>query len=299
MEDRLTGTGRGGGGATALAILAVILGITAGWWTLALWPLPAAAPDWLVRTRAACFGARPDGLPDAGGWVLLIGEPLGLIAILSIVWGTAVRAGLATLARSGIGRLTLGAASLALLVGITAAGARVRRAQDSEFQANQGALATDYPRLHRVAPPLRLLDQRGDSVALTQFRGRPVLVAFAYAHCQTVCPVVVHDVLEAQARARAPALAVLVVTLDPWRDTPQRLGYIAESWGMSGEAHVLSGAVETVERVLDDWGIPRERDRSTGEITHPTPIYLIDREGRIAYVATGGAGVIGELVRGL
>jgi cytochrome oxidase Cu insertion factor (SCO1/SenC/PrrC family) len=111
--------------------------------------------------------------------------------------------------------------------------------------------------------------------------------------------VVVHDVLEAQARARAPALAVLVVTLDPWRDTPQRLGYIAESWGMSGEAHVLSGAVETVERVLDDWGIPRERDRSTGEITHPTPIYLIDREGRIAYVATGGAGVIGELVRGL
>src|SRR5688500_19433216 len=68
----------------ALTALAAILVITAAWWALALWPA-AAEPEWLARTRAACFGSERGGLPDAGGWVLLVGEPIGmLVAPLAI-----------------------------------------------------------------------------------------------------------------------------------------------------------------------------------------------------------------------
>src|SRR3990172_6306176 len=52
---------------TALGALGFILAVTAAWWALALWPLPDAAPAWLVRTRAVCFGALRDTLPSAAG----------------------------------------------------------------------------------------------------------------------------------------------------------------------------------------------------------------------------------------
>ena len=74
----------------AVVALGVILAVTATWWALALYPAGAAAPQWLLRTRLACFGAGPDALPNAGGWVLLVGEPLGMLGILVVGWRAAL-----------------------------------------------------------------------------------------------------------------------------------------------------------------------------------------------------------------
>jgi cytochrome oxidase Cu insertion factor (SCO1/SenC/PrrC family) len=93
----------------------------------------------------------------------------------------------------------------------------------------------------------------------------------------------VHDALAVQ-RER-PGLVVLVVTLDPWRDTPARLPSIAGSWEMGESAHLLSGAVADVEGVLDAWAIPRSRDVTTGDVTHATFVYLVGRDGRLAWKA--------------
>ena len=64
--------------ALGLSLLAAVGGITAAWWALALWPLDAGAPTWLVRTRFVCFGSSENGLPHAGGWIALIGEPIAI-----------------------------------------------------------------------------------------------------------------------------------------------------------------------------------------------------------------------------
>jgi hypothetical protein len=77
----------------ALWALAVIAMITASWWTLALWPT-ADAPAWLVLTRETCFGTAATGLPDAGGWLALTGQPLGMLLVLFAGWGHDVKAGL-------------------------------------------------------------------------------------------------------------------------------------------------------------------------------------------------------------
>ena len=52
--------------------------------------------------------------------------------------------------------------------------------------------------------------------------GRPVVVTFAYAHCTTICPVIVSEVLGARDKLALHKPVVLIVTLDPWRDTPAR-----------------------------------------------------------------------------
>jgi protein SCO1/2 len=287
--------GAAGSGGAALAALAVILLVTAAWWALALWPAEASARSaWLERARAVCFGVGRDGLPDAGGWALLVGEPLGMIAVLVAVWGDRLRLGLRSLAASAAGRGVLTAVALSVMLGIAAVVGRVR-ASAPAASAETSALR----RIDRPAPQLRLVDQHGDSVGLAEFRGRPVMVGFAYGHCETVCPTVVRNMLDARARARAAAPAILLVTLDPWRDTPRRLASLAAAWRLSDDARVLSGEVESVNRAIDAWGVMRSRDARTGELVHAPDVFLVDREGRLAYRVSGGAALLAELMREL
>ncbi len=284
---------------TAVGALALIAAITAAWWALALWPLPAEAPGWLARTRYVCFGTTSSGLPNGGGWVLLIAQPLSLIAVLMAIWGGAVRDGLRAAAARRWGRVALRGAVVALLVGVTAAAWRVRSAAASALPELATVVPATYPRLDREAPPLALDDHRGEPVTLERFRGRPVLLTFAYAHCETVCPLLVRDVQAARRRTDALAPAALVVTLDPWRDVPSRLPHIAKSWGLEGDELFLGGSVEEVEQVLEAWNVARFRDPATGEVEHPSLVYVLDREGRIAYAAAGGADFLVALLERL
>ena len=285
---------------TALAAMAAILVVTAAWWALALWPVDASGPQWVLRTREVCFGATPSGLPDAGGWILLIGQPLGMLMVLGAVWPAELRAGFARLMGGLAGQLTAGLTAAALVAGLVSVAVRVGGANDEAFSAGADRdLAASLVRVSDTPPEMALIDQRGETVTLDAFLGRPVIVTFAYAHCETVCPVVVADVLAAEAQLADRRPAVLVVTLDPWRDTPSRLASMATAWRLAGDARVLSGTPEVVERVLNAWRIPRVRNERTGDLSHPALVYVIDREGRIAYALGGNAEAIAAAVRAL
>jgi cytochrome oxidase Cu insertion factor (SCO1/SenC/PrrC family) len=284
----------------ALATLGLILAITASWWALALWPVPSDGPQWVLLTREVCFGSTPDGLPNAGGWVLLVGQPLGMIGLLAAVWGAELRAGLALAMGRASGQLAVGIATALMVTGAWSVAARVRDAGREPFSTGaERDIATQLTRLRDVPPAMALTDQSGRDVTLEDFRGRPVVVAFAYAHCQTICPVIVSDLLAAQQRLEEARPVVVVVTLDPWRDTPSRLPSIAKQWGLGSDAHVLSGPPETVERTLNAWRVPRTRNQRTGDLTHPPIVYVIGADGRIAYAVGGNADAITAAVRGL
>jgi len=146
-------------------------------------------------------------------------------------------------------------------------------------------LPEGYPRTDRPAPDFQLVDQTGATLTLESLRGRPVLLTFAFAHCQTICPVIVRTVSWAAERLDDLGPAVVVVTLDPWRDTPSSLPALAQSWQLPAlaRAHVLSGEVAAVQAVLEAYEVPADRDPATGEITHPALVYLLDPQGKIAY----------------
>jgi protein SCO1/2 len=292
------------GGVAALAFWAAV---TVGWWALALWPMPGETPEWLLRARAVCFNATDSGLPDASGWLLLVGQPLGMLAVLMVIWGGAVREGLRSLAAVPAGRIALAAAAAGLVLGLGLAGARVVSASTPDVAAALADLPPPtYPRLDREAPALGLLDQHGEMLTLEALVGRPALVTFAFGHCETVCPAVVHAALEVQRQQRERADAgavpqdrvprVVVVSLDPWRDTPARLPHVAHHWDVAQDGFVLSGAVPAVNAVLDAWNVARQRDTRTGDVTHPPLVYVLDATGRIAYAATGDAAVLAELL---
>lgn len=283
--------------------LIALLVITSAWWALALWPV-SDGPEWLARTRYACFGVAESGLPDAGGWVGLIAGPLGMLAILLVGWGRGFRALLDRARSSRTVLATLLTMAVAATLLVAGAGLRVHQVRAaSVIDDADGALPpSSYPRLDRPAPALELVAQDGSTLDLAALRGRPVLVTFAYAHCTTVCPLIVRQALDAQAMltAEGERPVVLIVTLDPWRDPPSRLPAMASGWSLPDtDAHVLSGAVEAVESVLDAWEVPRQRDERSGEVTHPALLYVVDRDGRIAFASNGGAEAIATLLRRL
>jgi protein SCO1/2 len=304
-------TGRAGMPAherAALLALAVLALATAAWWALALWPAPDEPPEWLARARWVCFNASASGMPSASGWLLLVGEPLGLGVALFAAFGRSLRSGLRRLGASGLGRAALAACAALVALGAAAGGTRIATlamANASPDVAAEAAAAladaAAIPRLGRPAPALGLVDQHGARLELAQLAGRPALVTFAFAHCEAVCPALVSQALAAQRAARArggaaSAPRLVVVTLDPWRDTPARLPALAASWRLGDDGAVLSGAPEQVNAVLDAWRVPRERDENTGQLAHPALVYVLDAEGRIAFAANGDARTLGALL---
>ena len=289
-------------GALALGALAVIVLVTAAWWALALWPATGATPAWLLRTREICFGAAPDTLPNAGGWILLIGEPIGLVAVLVVIWGGALREGLAGALARPVGRVLLAGAALGVTGGLVATARVVAEVRGEPFAVRSSgdvAGAVAAARVDAAAPVLRLVDQRGDSVTLERFRGRPVIVTFAFGHCTTVCPLTVAAARSATRRLSDRGAVLLVVTLDPWRDTEFRLPFLATAWELGDGMHVLSGDVAQVERTLTAWRVPRARNPSSGDVTHPSMVYVVSPAGRLAYALGADAEAIVAAVRAL
>jgi protein SCO1/2 len=260
----------------ALAALGAVGLVTAAWWVLALYPA-ASAPEWMIRTRYVCFGAPPGGLPNGGGWILLAGQPIGMLVMLFAGWGNAVVRDLRWFASHAAGKLVLGLAAGALAWGVVSAVSIVRGANRAVdlFAVNDPAPA---PRPVEV-PALQLIDQHGRQFDLRSLAGGPVLVTFAFAHCETMCPTAIRELLRIRAESRRGDIPLVVVTVDPWRDVPSRLAAIADAWHLSPGDRVLSGNVEDVNAALGAWGIVRQRDEATGEVVHPVAAVLVDPGG--------------------
>ena len=274
------------------AALGSVLGITAVWWAAALWPLPTDAPAWAALARAACFGTGASGLPDTAGWLALVLQPAVMLAVVLAVWGHALGTGIRALSRSAAGRAALAALSLALLTGAGLAAWRVNNASGAAAAA---FLPGGVGRVDRPAPELRLVSQDGP-FDLSFLRGRPVLVTFAFAHCRTVCPLVVREALAAREAAKEPT-AVVVVTLDPRRDTPSRLSSIASRWRLGRDAWMVSGPVDEVNRTLDAWGVARSRDERTGDLVHAPLTYVVDGRGIVTHRTRGSAVALSAILR--
>lgn len=285
-------------GAAAFALLMIML-ITAGWWALALWPLGSVEPEWLARTRAACFGSPRGGLPALSGWILLIGEPIGMIGFLVAAWGDALRADLQRIRDQRAWRGSALVLLAVLAIGLGAAGHRVAYA--AGLTGAVPIVAAGAPvATHIDASAISLVDQHGATVTLAEATGgRPALLTFAFGHCTTVCPVIVHDLRIARTSADRAKIPIIVITIDPWRDTPARLSTIASQWELDAGDRVLSGTIEQVEAALDLLRVARTRDTVTGDVEHVTVVMAVDGNGVVNQRLDGGWGRLRELVASL
>ncbi|MCX8114279.1 MAG: SCO family protein [Burkholderiaceae bacterium] len=136
----------------------------------------------------------------------------------------------------------------------------------------------------RQAPEFTLLDPHGKPVQLGELRGRVVLLAFVYTTCTGACPLLSARMARLQARlidaGLADRVALLSVTVDPERDTPEALARYARKFDARPGWHFLRDGRERMQAVLaayDEW----TRPLPDGDIDHPARLHLIDGEGRV------------------
>ncbi len=110
------------------------------------------------------------------------------------------------------------------------------------------------------APVFELTDQDGNTVNMSQFEGKVVVITFIYTHCPDVCPAVTYQMnklSEELGDDYNESVVFLSVTVDPERDTPERLSTFASSHKASW--HFLTSTADSpvgdMSSVWQDYGV--------------------------------------------
>lgn len=132
--------------------------------------------------------------------------------------------------------------------------------------------------------PLPLTDQAGRTGNWGGRRGKPQLVAMFYTSCQYICPLIV-DSGKAIERQLTPAqqakLGILLISMDPQRDTPAALRKVVEQRKLDTKRWTLAAPrKDDVRQVAAVLGI-RYRELADGEFNHTSALVLLDAQGRV------------------
>ena len=152
---------------------------------------------------------------------------------------------------------------------------------DAELKLN-GAYVFDTP---RIIEPLRLVDQNGESFTLENLQNRWSLIFFGYTYCPDICPTTLADLKKFWALLQDSPLRddtqIILVTVDPGRDTPERLqGYVSYFdpgfIGVTGEFMALQAFARNLNAAFSK--VPGG-GADTYLVDHTPNIALINRYG--------------------
>lgn len=134
------------------------------------------------------------------------------------------------------------------------------------------------------APPFSLVDHTGRRVTLDDYRGRVVLLFYGFTHCPDICPLTLSK-LE-RATEGLDDVQILLVTVDPERDTPAALGEYVRRF--SPRAAGLTGDSASLAQAYRGYGVYTLEGGHHGmghaSMTHSSAVYGIDRRGRLVVV---------------
>ena len=156
------------------------------------------------------------------------------------------------------------------------------------------------------APDFTLVADSGAPWTLSAQGGKAVLLTFGFSHCPDTCPATLAKLAhltKTRLGARASAVEIVMVTVDPKRDTPAVLHEFVGRFG--GPIVGLTGTparLRDVERAYHVWAQPLPPKRAGGyDVVHGAEIYLIDGDGRLRGVREDddSASAIADAVRAI
>ena len=126
----------------------------------------------------------------------------------------------------------------------------------------------------------------GKQVQLSQFNGKPTVIAMVYTSCQYVCPMIVSDMQKIEkslSKAENGKVNYAVFSFDPDRDTPEKLKEFASSHRVNLENWTLATSnASAVRKLAVTLGIKYKKDKS-GDFDHDALITILDSDGVIKY----------------
>jgi protein SCO1 len=137
-----------------------------------------------------------------------------------------------------------------------------------------------------VAPGGVWTDERGAAVDLAALRGTSVVVTAFFTSCTLRCPRTIEKLREVDEafRRSGGAVPIVLVTLDPRTDTPDRLRRFRESRRLPPHWRLLRGEEVDTRRLARALRVAPAYD--DGHIDHEVAITVFDATGRLARTFT-------------
>jgi protein SCO1/2 len=198
-------------------------------------------------------------------------------------------------------RLPLAVLPIVALLAFAAAGA-VWRFGDLNSRSSQRETGAPASSADELGGSFALTDQNGMRRTDTDFRGNYMLVFFGYTYCPDVCPTTLAVEAEALDKlgSRANAIAPIFITVDPKRDTPQKLkaylsAFDARPPGSRPNFTGLTGSDDEIAEAAKSYRVYYQAhlDGLNGNgadysIDHSGDVYLMSPEGKfLAYYSQG------------
>lgn len=153
-----------------------------------------------------------------------------------------------------------------------------------------------HPELPEWPLPLAAMPEGGDftlqsadgPVALRDFRGKVVLLYFGYTYCPDICPTslaATSEGLKELAPDELARVAVILVSVDPKRDTPARLKEYARFFHPAIVG--VTGTPEEIAAVAKRYGVfyAEQKVATAGDgyvVDHSADTYIVAADGKLA-----------------
>lgn len=132
-----------------------------------------------------------------------------------------------------------------------------------------------------------LSNGQGQPFRLSSLKGKAIILAFGFTHCPDVCPteMLTYKDVMAQLGETAKNVAVVFVSVDPERDTPDLIGRYATQFhpdfiGLTATAGQDLALVKQQYRIIS--AKTEVKSETVYNIDHTSGAYLLDKQGNVA-----------------
>jgi protein SCO1/2 len=128
-----------------------------------------------------------------------------------------------------------------------------------------------------------MTDAAGRTRTLADYKGKVVVVYFGYTHCPDVCPTSMAELAQVMTQLQddAKKVRVIMISVDPKRDTPAIVDHYAKAFnpsfiGLSGTPGQLAQTAKSFKAYYS-----KEPAKSPGQyaMDHSSMFYIIDQKG--------------------
>ena len=188
-------------------------------------------------------------------------------------------------------RAGLAAAALLAAAVVAVAGCGSPSSSQQAGSASASSAAEANPNLDlgsslgsQPAPDIRLTNQFGQVMSLSQFRGRVVMLAFADSECTTVCPLTTQSmVLAKELLGKAGEnVQLLGVDANPRATSVADVMSYSRAHGMVNQWDFLTGSPAQLKATWNAYHVAVQIEQ--GQIDHTPALYVIDSHGRLQKV---------------
>ncbi|MCB9189612.1 MAG: SCO family protein [Flavobacteriales bacterium] len=142
----------------------------------------------------------------------------------------------------------------------------------------------DKDTLYHTIESWSFVNQDSSWVKKSDYEGKPYVAYFFFSNCPKICPKINSNMKYFQEQTKGLDFNVIAHTVDPERDTVDRLKFYGDEYGFDySNYNFVTGDKQTIyELGINSYLVPNQEDAlAPGGFLHSEKLILIDSKGRI------------------